>query len=330
MTLINDITQLKRYLGRAINKATTWDFILPYLELAQYEYIAPALGPEMLTELQTQLATNALTPVNRLLLELTQKALAFYAYQKYLPYAIGNDGDNGMQEQGTDATKPVRMGVLDLRRRETAENASKAIEQVLVQLFTFVEQYPTWKNSASYHAARSLFIGNATELTTYLPQTAGSYRLYTSLKTYLAEAERVGIKSLLGKAQFDALKAAQLTGNLSTAEADLLEKVGKAVATVAYAEALYNLNVVQTPGGQLRLLSDFDGIYNQKAVTGHELAEAQRRADGQAAAGLNSLKSFLTANAAAYPLYKTSSSYAAPGPNAFPDNAKYKSVFRMR
>ncbi|MEZ0607843.1 DUF6712 family protein [Fibrella sp. WM1] len=330
MTLINDIDTLKRYLGRAINKATTWAFIQSYVELAQYEYIVPAIGPEMLAELQTQVTANTLTPVNRLLLELTQKALAFYAYQKYLPYSIGNDGDNGMQEQGTNDTKPVRMGVLDLRRRETAENASKAIEQVLVQLFTFVEQYPTWKSSDSYRDARGLFIGNATELTKSLPQAAGSYRLYTSLKTYLADAERMSITSLLGKAQFDALKAAQLAGNLSTVNADLLEKVGKAAATVAYAEALYNLNVVQTPGGQLRMLSDFDGIYNQKAVTGHELEQAQRRADGQAAASLNSLKSFLTANAEAYPLYKNSSSYAAPGPNALPDNSRYQGVFRMR
>lgn len=330
MTLISDLGQLKRYLGRAISKATTWDFILSFIELAQSEYIVPAIGPDMLAELQAQVAAGNVTPVNKLLLELVQKALAFYAYQKYLPYSIGNDGDNGMQEQGTNDTKPVRMGVLDLRRRETADNASKAIEQVLIQLFTFPDQYPTWKASNSFKATRGLFLGNATELTVHLPQVAGSYRLYLSLKTYLADAEKMSVKSLLGKPQFDALKAAQLAGNLNVVNTDLLEKVGKAVATVAYAEALYNLNVVQMPGGQLRMLSDFDGIYNQKAVTGHELNEAQRRADGRAAASLNGLKSFLTQNADAYPLYKNSSSYAAPAPNSLPDNSQYSGVFRMR
>lgn len=333
MTLISDLNQLKTHLGRAINTATTWPFIASYVVQAQAEFIEPAIGPEMLAELEAQ-ASNTdqteLTPVNRLLLGLVQQALAFYAYQKYLPYSIGNDGDFGLQEQATDASKPVRMGVLDVRRRETAENAAKALEKVLVQLFTFPDQYPTWQQSETYQSARALFIASGTELTRALPQAGGSYRLFITLKPYLREAERLSIVSLLGKAQYKALKAGQLAGDLDEAGELLLENVSRAVATVAYAEALYNLNVVQTPGGQLRILSDFDGIYNQKAVTGHDLAEAQRRADGKAAQALTALKTFLTANADNYPLFKNSDRFIAKGPNTPPDNSQYSGIFRMR
>jgi len=332
--ILSTIDDLKTYLGRAINSATTLAFIEPFIQLAQDEFILTAIGPEMLAELDTQVNStdpSALTAVNRALLKLVQRSLAFYTYQKYLPYSLGNDGDKGLQEQGTDNSKPVRMGVLDVRRRETAENAAKAIESVLLHLFSFPDKYPTWLNSPAYKSTRGLFISSGTELTQYVPQAGGSYRLFVSLKPFLSKVERTDLLPLLGKDQYDALKQSLISSDQpSGATLHLLEKVRQAVATCAYAKAMYHLNVVQTPGGQLRVLSDFDGIYNQKAVTGHDLSEAQRMADGEAAASLNTLKSFLNAHADDYPLYKNSDRYQAKGPNAFPDNSNYNSVFRMR
>lgn len=329
--ILTTIESLKLYLGRAINQATTLAFIQPYIQLAEDEFIAPAVGSAMLAELDTQLRENAVTPANRLLLGQLQRALAFYTYVKYLPYALGNDGDNGLQEQATEKSQPVRMGVLDKRQRETADNAANALEKALLFLHEFADNYPTWKASAAYQTSRALFLPSATVLTRHLPQVAGSYRLFLTLKSYLNLAERTDVLPLMGAAQFDALKSAMLgAGPLTAAETSLLERVRQATATSAYAQALYYLNVVQMPGGGLRMLSEFDGIYNQKAVGARELEQAQRKADTQAAAALTSLKTFLTANADAYPLYKNSDRYGVAGPNAFPDNSGYKGIFRMR
>jgi hypothetical protein len=332
--IINTIEGLRAYLGRAINSATTLAFIQPYIQQAQDEFILPAIGPEMLNELETQFNSptpNALTPVNKGLLTMLQKALAWYTYQKYQPFSLGTDGDNGMQEQGTDNSKPVRMGVVDMRRRETMENAAKAIEGVLMHLYTFPANYPTWYGSPTYTMTRSMFIASGTELGAAVPQTGGSYRLFVTLKPYLSRIERNSIQPILGLAQFTALKNALVSTQPISGDLQLLmEKVRDATAARAYAEALYNLNVVQMPGGQLRVLSDFDGIYNQKALTGHELENAQRKADSAADTSLNALKEFLTQYADNYPLYKNSDRFTAPGPNPFPDNSTYKGIFRMR
>lgn len=331
--IINSIEGLKLHLGRAINQATTLAFIQPYIQLAQDDYILPAIGAPMLAELDAQYNSvpASLSPANKLLIGELQRALAFYTYAKYLPFSLGNDGDNGLQEQSTEKSAPVRMGVLDKRQRESAENAASALERALLFLHEFAPNYPTWRQSEAYKTAKSLFVHSATGLTRYLPQAAGSYRLLLTLKPYLNLAERNDVLPLIGAAQFDALKALMLAGNpLTVPDKRLLDKVAQASATVGYAKALYYLNVVQTSGGGLRVLSDFDGIYNQKAADPRQLDQAQRRADSEAAASMTGLKAFLTAQADAYPLYKNSDRFTAEDPNAFPDNSAYKGIFRMR
>ncbi|MCK8492891.1 hypothetical protein M0L20_13570 [Spirosoma sp. RP8] len=331
--ILNTIEGLKLHLGRAISQATKIDFIQSYIQLAENEFILRAIGPEMLAELTTQFTAtpSSVTPANKELLTRLQSALAFYTYVKYLPYSLGTDGDNGLQEQDTEKTKPVRMGVLDKRLRESAENAANALEQALVYLYQHRTQYPTWLNSDSYKRSSSLFVFSATELTEYLPQAAGSYRLFLSLVPYLHKAEKNSIKPLIGSALYDDLKAKRVsTDPLQPADIRLLEAVGQATATNAYALALYYLNVVQTSGGGLRILSDFDGIYNQKAVDPKLLLEAQRKADGEASSASVALKAYLTENADQYPLYKNSDRYTAKGPNELPDNSQYQGVFRLR
>ncbi|MVM36480.1 hypothetical protein GO730_00465 [Spirosoma sp. HMF3257] len=332
--IIKSIDDLKLFLGRAINQATTLAFIQPFIQLAEDEFIRPTIGDEMLNELDTQYnssAPNALTPNNRLLLTKLQRALAFYTYTKYLPFSLGNDGDNGLQEQSTDKTQPVRIGVLDKRQRESAENAATALETALLFLQRTKANYPTWTASDAFKRANALFIYSGSELTDNLPQAAGSYRLFLSLIPYLHMTENQQIKPLIGSAQFDDLKAKRIqTTALQPVDIRLMEAVSKATATCAYARALYYLNVVQTSGGGLRILSDFDGIYNQKAVDAKLLQDAQSKADTEAAASLNALKSYLTSYADQYPLYKNSDRYQAAGPNEFPDNSTYKGIFRMR
>lgn len=331
--IIHTIEGLKLHLGRAISKASTLDFILPYIQLAEDEFIRPAIGAELLAELNTQLASApaTLSAANKELLPRLQRALAFYTYLKYLPYSIGTDGDFGLQETKAEKSELVRMGVFDKRLRETSENAASALEQALVYLYQHRTDYPTWLNSDAYKKSSALFVFSATELSDHLPQVAGSYRLFLSLVRYLQQAEKNSILSLIGQPLFDDLKAKRVaTTALQPTDIRLLEAVGRATATVAYSQALYYLNVVQTSGGGLRILSDFDGIYNQKAVDPKLLLDAQRKADTEAAGALNALKAYLTEHADQYPLYKNSDRFTAKGPNELPDNSQYQGVFRLR
>lgn len=331
--LLKSVNDLKAHLGRAINKATTDEFMLPFVQLAQDEFILPAIGPELLEQLDTQYNSadpTALTPANSALLKKFQRALAWYAYWKYLPFAIGNDGDNGLQEQATDKTAPVRIGVLEKRLRESILNASAGIESALQYLFVYKANYPVWTASASFAKTQKLFIPSATLLTQHLPFVRNSYRLYLTLLPYLQLAEKQAILPILGQAMFDELKAYKLTNAINMVTERLIEGVGAALAAEAYADSLFHLNVVQTQGGGLRIMSEFDGINNEKAPDEKLLMDAQSRAKADANSALKALKTYLTVYADQYPTYKASAQYAAPNLYDMPDNDKYIGIFRMR
>ena len=136
--LLRGVPDIIKFLGRAVMSATTDEFLTPYIHLAQDGELTRALGLVFVAELDGPLLRNQLTVANVAIMPYVQKVLAWYAYQHYLPFAIGNDGDNGLQEVGTDSTSPVRIGVLDKRIRETEKNAIDSLESLL----QYVESKP--------------------------------------------------------------------------------------------------------------------------------------------------------------------------------------------
>lgn len=327
--ILTGIDDLKKYLGRAVNRASLENEsgLFAYVRLATEEYLRPALGTDILNELHTQQTANTLTTPNKVLIEFVKQAMAWYGYRKYLDFSIGNDGENGLQEQGTSTTQPVRIGVLDKRQRASTENAANALEAALALLYGMPDNYPTFKASGTYLESLELVV-MPTALGTYLPHTGGSFRLFLTLKPYLSRAERDELVPVLGEAQYVEFKSHLKAGSLTDNEKALATAVGYAVAAAAYRDALFYLNVRQTPAGSLRVLSDYDGIYQQKAVDPAVLQQAQQKADTEAGKYLTGLKNFLTRRIAQFPLYAASDRVLA-NKQGMPDNSPYKGVFRL-
>jgi hypothetical protein len=187
--LIKSTQEMRAFLGRAISSDFTFDSLKPYLELAQQDYLVKALGAEYWAVLETQAQNNEANPI----LPLVSRALAFYAYHKYLPYSIGLDSDTGLQETESDNTKPLRIGVLEKRQRETIENASNALEAVLLELF---------KNKTNYQAFGIV-------LSVYRSKVFGFLRLHTLPKYCPWWVVRIGC-SLVSIATLPGLKYPRL------------------------------------------------------------------------------------------------------------------------
>jgi hypothetical protein len=314
--LIRNIDTVIKYLGRAVNTSMTFGWIEAYCNNAENEYLTRVLGEELLEELNTVLDGTP-TGFPQKLIEKAQEVTAWYGYGAYLPFSIGQDGDFGLQEEDTDKSSPVRIGVLDKRQREAAENASKAMERLLVWLYFNKNEFETWKSSDTYQQRAGLWIETATKMTKWVPQVANSYRLFETLMPYLAKTERDVVRRAAGAVVYDALLTKIKAGDtLDATEAKQVIWIERLIATQGYLEALPHLNIVQTGSGALRVLSDFDGIYNRKAVDGKGLQRLIDLAQTEARRSMNVLRrGFSTEDGSL---------------NKLPDNSANGIIFRMK
>ncbi len=330
--LLNGVDDLIKYLGRAIMSASTDEFLRPYIVQAQEDVFERALGLPFLIHLDNLYNDEDHTPSDAYaeLIKKVQRSLAWNAYLRYLPFAIGNDGDNGLQEMGTQDTQPVRIGVLDRRQRETEKNAISSLEMVLQYLERNLSDFPEYKDSETAKAARALFVPSATVMSEFLPQIDGNYRLYLNMKPYISLAERDYFLPRLGRTQYDRLKAGLRENDLTADENDLLFQIRRALSHTAYWLALPNLQFVLQGSGQIRVLSDFDGIYNSKAVDNDTIMSLVRSAETEAKKWQNAMRSYLVKNVVKFPLYADSQASKQDPINKLPDNSQYKSIFRLK
>ena len=330
--LLNGVDDLIKYLGRAIMSATSDEFLQPYIVQAQEDVFERALGMPFLLHLDNLYNDDELIVSDQYveLLTKVQRSLAWNAYLRYLPFAIGNDGDNGLQEMGTKDTQPVRIGVLDRRQRETEKNAIGSLEMVLQYLEKNLNDFPEYKDSETAKAARALFVPSATVMSEFLPQIDGNYRLYLNMKPYISLAERDYFLPRLGKAQYDRLKAGLRENDLSADEQELMFHIRRALSHTAYWLALPNLQFVLQGSGQVRVLSDFDGIYNSKAVDEDVIRSLVRSAETEAKKWQNAMRAYLVKNSSKFPLYADSQASKEQPVNKLPDNSQYKSIFRLK
>ena len=330
--LLTNTAQLRSFLGAAYSASDDISRIMPYIDLAETTYIERAIGPEFLATLKTAADNeNQASDIIKYMLGLVRRALAFYGYWMYLPYATGNDGDNGLQETKTERTQPIRQAMLEKRLASTADIASKALESVLFILFSESSNYPTWESSGTYQAACELFIRNASELKSACPYTRGHHRLFLSMRDYLAERQRKSIVSALGETFAAGLLQRMRDDELSDDEKRLMPYIQRALGYSAYADALLFLVVVQLPNEGLRVLSEFDGINNQRALTDQDdiFCKYQSKIALDAESYQRELKRYLEANADSFPDYIPTPQENKP--KTWPiDNQQYKTVIRMR
>lgn len=303
-TLIKDIAQAREFLGKAVSTSTNISMMQPYFRMTEDTELTRALGSTFVAELRTMTVTTANEPMFRVI----RNAVAWYGYLKYLPFSIGQDGDFGLTETSNEGSKPVRIGVLDKRIRESAENASNAMEQVLKWAF---ENRKDHESLDTYLAERECpWFESATQFTRFLPMVNNSYRLFVTLMPYA-----IALEEELLPEELQELREKVATGaELGETEKILLKEYRQALATGTYAQAIRYLNIVLDSSGGLRILSDFDGIYNRKAVDSSTLTDMITRAGQDAEKWEAKLRKRLRKKPT----------------GGIPDNSKYEGFFRLK
>jgi hypothetical protein len=325
--LIQNVEELHEYLGRIINLSLEETSMAPFIQLAQDTYIKKAIGAVYLARLE---AGTGLTAKELELLKLVKRALAFYTYEKYSPFSLGNDGDGGLHERENSDTKPVRIGVLEKRQRATSINAGEAMEAVLFMLFEEKASFDTFWSSVFGVKLQKRWFRNAEELNEVFPQVNSNYRLLLTLNPYFDTVENSTMTDVIGSDILDLVRAYHITttANPDPIMAKLYTYIKRYIAYEGYSESLLFSQVFQTEKG-LRVYSEFDGINNSKPPEPHQFSDYKRKIDSLCDSAKNTLIGFLNKNTDTFPSFKNSPLFRDDG-KRLPKNKDYKAIFRMK
>lgn len=323
--LIQNTAQLEAQLGAAYSVSHDIDQIAPFLDLARDEYISKAISPELVDALEAVSSWPSSDAHLNKLRDLVCRALAFYGYYLYINgFATGRDGDNGLQETNSDRVRPIRQAMLNMRIDATLDSASKSLEYTLQYLYNNAAHFTAFTASSTYQSAIELYIQTGEMLGLACPPTDGFYRVLFTLKPYMAEVQRRVFLTLLGNDLHTRLIAGMKASDLTEAEKNLLSYVRRALAYRTYYEALPHLNIVQNVRGGIRVLSEFDGINNKKAVQGDDFLNYRRDIKTMSDSYERELKNFLEANKSTYPLYVPDPNYQDRRNPIITEDKRYK------
>lgn len=121
------------------------DKVFPYLQLAQPFYITPIIGDPLLFELQTQIAQDNLTELNKALILKVAPALSLwtdYLAARSLAYSITAKGITKEKSENSESLNDKELAEYIHAIREQAEMAS---ELLIAYLCKCMDSYPLWK-----------------------------------------------------------------------------------------------------------------------------------------------------------------------------------------
>lgn len=118
---------------------------VPYISLAQALRIEPILGKALLEELQEQIKTDTLTPLNSALILKIAPALTFYSIYQGLPFHWAAIQNKGVTVRESENSKAVDGDGLAQQRRYVLDDAQAFARRLIDYLCECKEDYPLWR-----------------------------------------------------------------------------------------------------------------------------------------------------------------------------------------
>ena len=299
MKLIS-VEDLDDVLGSVVAKDDyTGSRVLPFVELAQENYLIEEIGLEFFEVLIVYADTNVneLDPVKYdPLMERVKKVVVWGTYLEYLFFSLGQDTASGIVETVGEHSKPVRIGVLDERKKRAKINLGKEIDRLMAFLFRKRADFVEWTETGSATESLGLFVRSGEELGKALPESFGSYWLWKRMKQNMLQMTNEVLLPVLGEELLSKVKDGLENDNLVEPYKELRKLCANYLSVYVYVYILPSLSVVMTEGGSLRVLSEFDGINNAKSATEEQMNRLLAGLDKQTRDALNAIMKYLKEN----------------------------------
>ena len=246
--LFKDTTKLLEY--AQLTSAVNFIGLKPTLRIVETAHILPVLGNTLYSNLNNAYAliTNetSLSTADQNLLDACRAVIGPYLAYYYAPKAEVKLSDSGLQRTET-ANAKTAFQYQGANFREALLREGEACTEYLLQfLDDNKEAYPDWTESSAFAAYRSLFIKTGGEFNQLFP-SASPYRNYWAMRAKMLQVEEQNIRTAIGSALFDHLKAVDLSPSLAFTDQEkkLMEKLKGAIAnfTVAFSIPLLSVRV---------------------------------------------------------------------------------------
>lgn len=291
-------TDLRSILGNVIqNDDYSASRITPYFSGAIENWLIPEIGIELYGSIVNYQEGEVVNATMDDLIVKVKRAVVWAAYNDYLPFSLGKDTGNGIVEEVSDNSKAVRIGILEKRITATKLQLGQAIDQLMSFLFVNRADYSVWAESAAGLASLSLFVRSGVELGKSLPESGGSYWLFKKMRQYFFQKTDEVLEPILGVDLLLKLKTDLLADTLIEPYKELRKQCANYLSFWVYAYIFPTMVVGFTDTGILRVLSEFDGINNQKTPTEEQLTRLLNGIERQKIDALKALELFLKKNA---------------------------------
>lgn len=328
--LFKDTARFKAFFP-TVNKNMAWETLSPFVAIAEQRYIVPLLGSDQYAALDNAYTAAAnetlLTTNEKALLEKVRWPLAYYTAFIAMPNLLTMVSDMGITEQqstGGNAT-PSRQWVFESQYSETEKSAEAFADMLLSWLETNRATYPQWANSTARTINQKLLIDSTATLEHYV-YVNQSRRAWLHLRPFTEQVEQDYILPALGADFWAEIQTAML-GTPSANQQKLIDRLRRAVATMAVGFALPRMALTATAGGALYAQTGDINFTNEEARRQQQIAiDYVTRGQGY----LSEAKKWLDENASLFTTYQASTAVGnGEAPYNLPNNSASKNSFMI-
>lgn len=190
--------------------------IQPLVKSVELQFIKDILGTAEYTALETAYQNETTTADQDALLAYCQEAIAFLAFEKYIPIGNVNISDSGIHIKSNENVKQAFNWQVDDVRRALEEEGYNKLESLLQFLWDNDGTYTDWAASDNAAQYRAHYINSAAEFTNYV-DIRNSFRTFWIIRPSLQKIEDFQIKEILER--WETGKHAFMLGEIAAGEA---------------------------------------------------------------------------------------------------------------
>jgi len=234
----DDIDDVKKYVGGAVNKSVSMASLEPSFLSALENHIEYWLSTAMWNKLvELENGTSEIQEPYKKLIAKVKRPLAMLGMYEYMDVGGIQISESGIIRKEGENFKQAYKYQENAYKRKMLNNGYEAIEKMLLFLEANENDYNEWKTDEAYKRNKSLVINYASEFRAVYSNYVSRYT-FEILRPLIEDLEVFVIIPLIGDDQYEELKDNILLKSLSEDEKKLLKLIQKVVANFAVEEGI--------------------------------------------------------------------------------------------